>query len=131
MGAGRRALLVLGAAFGLAGCALAPAPPMLQTVVSTAPEKDVICYQIELEEPLEPIQYLSWTESALQASGFDPSNPLHPDCPVYEIYYSFHQGPALLASVQYRRDATGATSRLKHVRTLVHDASQLTRSGRP
>lgn len=105
----------------LAGCSLAPVPPRPQTIISTAPEKDVICYQVELEQPLEPVQYLGWTDASLRAVGYEPSNPLHPDCPVYEIYYSFHRGPALLASVQYRRDDSSPLPRLKHVRTLVHD----------
>ncbi|MCA8959622.1 MAG: hypothetical protein KDC38_03880 [Planctomycetes bacterium] len=97
------------ALLSLAGCRTHPAP-LSVTVVPA--QKDVLHVQVQLAEPLEPLEYVR--DSGDRLKGIEPREVSA--APLYEVHYSYYVDRHLVAYVSYRTNLEGE---LTHQRTLI------------
>ena len=84
------------------------------------PEKDVLIYDIAVEEPTDPRSYRDWALERLEEVAGEPTNELYPGLPIYEVWYRFRFRGEITAEVIFRRSDDG-TGPLQHVQTMIQN----------
>ncbi len=103
----------------LSGCQ-ATAPMRTIGIDVRTPEKDVLIFDIAVEEPTDPRCYRDWAIERLQEVAGEPVNELYPGVPIYEVWYRFRFRGETTAEVIFRRTDDGMGP-LQHLHTMIQN----------